>query len=147
MIIGLAGCIIPGIPGPILAYCSLLTLQFSDYQPYSTNFLVIWAFIILFITALDYYIPIYGTKKLGGSRMGVNGSIIGMVVGFIFLGPFGLIIGTFLGAWFGELIAGKSAQIALKAALGSFLGFLAGTFVKIISVLIILFYFITGLIN
>lgn len=79
--------------------------------------------------------------------MGVNGSIIGMVVGFIFLGPFGLIIGTFLGAWFGELIAGKSAQIALKAALGSFLGFLAGTFVKIISVLIILFYFITGLIN
>ena len=147
LILGLAGCILPVLPGPVLAYLALVLLMFLPEEPFTINFLIIWALITALVTLLDYVVPIYGTKKLGGSRSGINGSVVGVVVGFIFLGPLGLIIGPLIGAYLGELIAGKQNRVALRSALGSFLGFLAGTFIKIIVVLIMTYHFIDGLIS
>lgn len=147
LILGLAGCILPVLPGPVLAYLALVMLMFLPEEPFTINFLIIWALVTALVTLLDYVVPIYGTKKLGGSRSGINGSVIGVVVGFIFLGPLGLIIGPFIGAYLGELIAGKQNRVALRSALGSFLGFLAGTFIKIIVVLIMTYHFIDGIIS
>ncbi len=147
LILGLAGCILPVLPGPVLAYLALVMLMFLPEEPFTINFLIIWALVTALVTLLDYVVPIYGTKKLGGSRSGINGSVIGVVVGFIFLGPLGLIIGPLIGAYLGELIAGKQNRVALRSALGSFIGFLAGTFIKIIVVLIMTYHFIDGVIS
>jgi len=144
LIIGLIGCIAPVIPGPIIAFCSLVLLQFLPEPAFSSDFMFVWAFIVLVITVLDYLAPVYGAKRFGGSRWGINGSLAGVIIGFFFLGPVGLIIGPFIGAYFGELMTGRSANIALKAAVGSFIGFLAGTFIKIITVIIISYHFITA---
>jgi uncharacterized protein YqgC (DUF456 family) len=130
-IIGLAGCFLPVLPGPPLAYVGLLLQQLRDQPPFSTRFLLIWLLITIVVTILDYWIPIYGTKKFGGTRAGVWGATLGLVVGF-FLGPWGIIIGPFVGALLGELTADQDSNKAWKAAFGSFVGFLLGTVLKLV---------------
>jgi uncharacterized protein len=141
MLIGLAGCILPFLPGPPLCYLALLVQQLQSDPPYTTKFLVIWACITLAIVALDYLIPLVGTKKFGGTTYGVWGCLAGLVAGF-WLGPFGLIIGPFAGAFLGELIGNAKSQHALRAALGSFLGFVVGTLLKLVACLVMGWYFI-----
>ncbi|MBN2236217.1 MAG: DUF456 domain-containing protein [Bacteroidales bacterium] len=132
LLVGLAGAILPVIPGPIISYLGLVSLYFSTHQPYSDRFMFIWAALAIGITALDNIVPILGTKKMGGSKKGVWGSVIGLVFGLLFLGPFGILIGPFVGAVLGELIGGKELNLALKAGFGSFLGFLTGTILKLV---------------
>ncbi|TVQ48652.1 MAG: DUF456 domain-containing protein [Saprospirales bacterium] len=151
LLAGLIGAFIPVIPGPPLGFIALLLLHWGTETGFSGNFLLTMGISALIIVLLDYYFPIYGTKKLGGSRVGVRGSTIGLLVGLIILpvlgisiGPFGLmglILCPFLGAWIGERWAGKSPDQATKAAFGSFLGFLAGTFIKFIYSVITFYFF------
>lgn len=141
MISGLLGCILPVLPGPPLSYIGLLLLHFTSRYEFSGNFLVLWAIITAIVYGLDYVIPIWGTKKFGGSKRGVWGSIIGMVIGFFFFPPFGIIIGPFIGAVAGEFSAGKDSAAAFKSGFGSFIGFFAGTLLKIITSGIMTFYF------
>lgn len=147
LILGLLGSVLPVLPGPILGYAALLILMLLPEPVFTSQFLIIWAVVTILVTLLDYVVPVYGTKRLGGSKSGVNGSVIGVVIGFIFLGPLGLIIGPFLGAYIGELIAGKQSRVALRSAVGSFIGFLAGTFIKVIIVLIMSYHFVNALIS
>jgi hypothetical protein len=88
-----------------------------------------WAIIVIIVAILDYVVPVWGTRKYGGTKAGVRGSIIGLIIGIFFLplGPFGLfgiIGGPFIGAWIGEIFAGQEHNKALRAAFGSFVGFL-----------------------
>ena len=84
-----------------------------------------------------------GTKKFGGTRSGVIGSTIGLVVGLITLGPFGIIIGSFGGAFFGELINDPThKKAALKAAIGSLIGFISGFLLKLVTAMIFFFYYL-----
>ena len=155
IIVGLLGSIIPGIPGPAVSYFSLLILQLKNSPPFDEEFLVIMALIAAGVTVLDYVVPVYGTKKFGGTKMGVRGSIIGLIVGIfvlpflgIVIGPFGLlgiILGPFVGAYIGESMAGKDSDSALKAAIGSFIGFLAGTFMKLVYSLVVTYYFVINI--
>jgi uncharacterized protein len=146
LLVGFIGCIAPVLPGPVIAYMGLVVLQFLPEPVFSVNFLITWGVVVVLITLLDYVVPVWGTKKFGGSKSGVNGSIAGAVIGFLFFPPLGLIIGPFAGAYLGELVAGKNSRIALRSAFGSFIGFLAGTFIKIIAVLIMIYHFINGLV-
>ncbi len=130
-LVGMVGCFLPVLPGPPLAFIGLLIQQLREPTPFSTTFLVILLGITIVITAIDYVIPIYGTKKFGGTKYGVWGSTIGLVIGF-FAGPLGIILGPFIGAFIGELMANQSSQQAFRAALGSFLGFVAGTLLKLV---------------
>jgi uncharacterized protein YqgC (DUF456 family) len=141
MVAGLAGCVLPFLPGPPLCYLALLLQQLQSDPPYTTKFLVIWAVVTAVVTGLDYVIPIYGTKKFGGTRYGMWGCIIGLIAGLWF-GPFGIILGPFVGALIGELIANRSSDQALRAAFGSFVGFLAGTLLKLIACFVMIYYFI-----
>lgn len=142
LIVGIAGCILPFLPGPPLAYGSLLLLQFTSKKPFSEEFLVIWAVVTLAVVLADYYIPIWGTKKFGGTKSGVWGSTIGLVLGIFFFPPFGIIIGPFLGAFVGELINNQDSKKAFRSAFGSFIGFIAGTVMKLGISLVMGFYFI-----
>ena len=141
IISGILGCVLPVIPGPPLSYIGLLLLHFTKGFQFSERFLILWAIITAAVYALDYIIPAWGTKKFGGSKRGVWGSIIGLVLGLFFFPPFGIIIGPFLGAVVGELTAGKDSAAALKSGFGSFLGFLAGTLLKLITSGMMTWYF------
>ena len=143
MLVGIAGCILPFLPGPPLCFLALLIQQLQDSPPYTTKFLVIWAGITVVITGLDYVIPLYGTKRFGGTKFGMWGCAIGLVAG-LWLGPLGLIVGPFAGAFIGELIGNAKSDHALRAAVGSFIGFLMGTLLKLVACLVMCWYFIAA---
>jgi uncharacterized protein YqgC (DUF456 family) len=155
IITGLLGAILPVLPGPPLSFAALILLQFTKFKPFTEEFLIIMGLIMAAVTILDYIIPVYGTKKFGGSKQGVRGSMIGLIVGIIvlpatgiILGPFGIlgiILGPFIGAYIGEKMGGKESDAALKAAIGSFIGFLAGTFMKLVYSIVVAVYFFMGL--
>jgi len=142
LIIGIIGCILPILPGQILSWSSLLILQLQSDPPFTARFLVIWALITALVSFLDYIVPIWGTKKLGGSKLGIWGATVGVILGIFFFPPVGLIVGPFVGAVVGELIAGKNSNTALKAGFGSFLGFIAGTAMKLAISFIMGYHFI-----
>jgi uncharacterized protein len=151
LLAGLVGAFLPVLPGPPLAYLSLLIIHFTARIDLGSRFLWIMGLLAIIITLLDYYIPVYGTKKFGGSKAASTGSMIGLIVGVIVLpllgialGPFGLfgiILGPFVGAYAGESIAGSDSDKAMKVAFGSFIGFVGGTFMKFIFGLVCGFYF------
>jgi uncharacterized protein len=144
LLVGIVGCIIPMLPGPPLAYLSLVLLQLTAKAPFDANFMILWALITIGVTLLDFWVPIYGTIKFGGTKTGARGAAVGLIVGLFFLPPIGLIIGPFAGAFIGELIAGQPSNLALKSAIGSFIGFVAGTLMKIAVCLVIGYYFFVG---
>nr|WP_319570436.1 DUF456 domain-containing protein [uncultured Draconibacterium sp.] len=146
IISGVLGCVLPIIPGPPLSYIGLLLLHFTERYQFSSKFLIIWAIITVVVYVLDYLIPAWGTKKFGGSKRGIFGSIIGLVIGMFFFPPFGIIIGPFIGAVVGELTIGKDSGAALKSGFGSFLGFLAGTLLKLIASGMMTWYFVKEMI-
>jgi len=140
IVVGIIGCVVPGLPGTPIAYVSLILLQFVEQSPFSWIFMLSWLLIVVSVTLLDFYVPIWGTQKFGGSKYGTYGSIVGLVVG-LFIPPWGIIIGPFLGAYSGELIGGKQHNEALRAGFGAFLGFVAGTIMKLAVTFIIGYHF------
>lgn len=147
LIIGLAGCIIPAIPGPPLTYVALLLLHFTEKYQFTHEFLLLWAAIAIVITILDNVIPVWGTKKYGGGKKAIWGSIIGLLIGMFVFPPIGIIIGPFLGAVIGELIDGKETATAIKSGFGAFVGFLGGTILKLISSGMMIYYFFAKIIS
>ncbi|TNE56658.1 MAG: DUF456 domain-containing protein [Bacteroidetes bacterium] len=129
LFIGFIGAILP-LPGPPLSYVGLLLLHATRFADYSSGLLWGLGLATLVVVMLDYYIPIWGLKKFGGSRAGIWGSTIGLVVG-MFLGPAGVFIGAFAGGLLGELAAGRDSRSATRAAAGSFAGFMLGVGLKI----------------
>lgn len=140
IIAGLLGSFFPVLPGPPISYIGLLLLQLTASPPFSIQFLVIWALIVIAIMVLDNVVPAWGARKYGGSPYGVWGSIVGLVAGFFFP-PLGIIIGPIAGAFLGEMVGGKSSDQALRAAWGSFVGFMAGTLMKVIACGMMGYYF------
>ncbi len=131
MLLALLGCILPGLPGAPIAYAGLWIAQATDRVDFSWQTLLLWGIATLVVTALDYVVPALGTKRFGGTRWGIWGSTIGVVVG-LFLGPWGVILGPLVGAILGELLGGKEMEKALRAGWGSFVGLFFGTILKLI---------------
>jgi len=143
LISGIIGCFLPVLPGPPLAFFGLLIQQLKSTSPYSNRIIVIFLLVTIVITILDFVIPVYSTKKSGGSKFGVWGCTIGLLIG-LWLGPVGIILGPFIGAFSGELINNTDFNQAFKAAVGSFIGFLAGTFLKLIVCFVMFWYWVTS---
>jgi uncharacterized protein YqgC (DUF456 family) len=141
LILGIIGCLVPVLPGPPLSYFGLIILHITKFADFTTNLLIILAAIVIIVTILDYVVPIWGTKKFGGSKYGIRGATVGVIIG-LFLGPLGIVIGAFIGAFVGELIFKDDINYAFKAGFGSLLGFLAGIGLKLASSLVITFYFV-----
>lgn len=130
VISGILGSFLPILPGIPLSWLGLLLLHFTSAIPMNYTFLGITLVVTVIIFILQYTIPAYGTRKFGGSRSGMWGATIGLVVGIFLPIPGGILIGTFAGAFIGELVNKSTSEVALKAAFGSFLGFLASTFME-----------------
>jgi len=130
-LLGIAGSFLPVLPGPFMGWIGLFLLHLTSAIPMSYPFLIITFLISVIIWILDYIIPSLGTKRFGGSRWGAIGTTIGLIVGILLPIPLGFLIGAFLGALIGELLYNhKEIKRALKAAFGSFVGFLASTTLK-----------------
>jgi len=142
MILGIAGSFLPVLPGPLTSWVGLLILHFTDAVPMNRTFLIITFCIAMAIWILDYIIPVMGTKRFGGSKAGIIGTSIGLIVGLIAPIPGGIIIGPFCGALIGELLNKSDFKKAMKAAIGSFLCFLASTFIKFIVAIIYFGFYI-----
>ncbi len=133
VLVGIAGSVLPVVPGPPLSWIGLLILYTMPSIEFDYWTLGITFVFTLIIVILDYVIPAQGTKRFGGSKYGIWGTNIGLIVGILAPIPFGFIIGPFVGAFIGELIFDQNdSKRALKAATGSFLGFLASTFIKFV---------------
>lgn len=149
-LLGLAGSLIPGLAGPPFSWVALLLIHLSPRAHFSPTFLIITALVAVVITVLDYIIPSLSTKRHGGSKAGVWGCNIGLVISIVGLpiGPTGLlgvIFWPFVGALAGELLSGKESQLALRAAWGAFLGFLGGTGLKLAYALFAIIWVAKGL--
>ncbi len=139
MLIGIAGSILPVIPGTPISWAGLIVLYLAPSLPFNWPFIISTGVIAIGIYIMDYIIPAMGTKRFGGSKAGAWGAVIGLFVGIIAPIPFGIIIGPFLGALIGELLVNKTeGPQAVKAAFGSFVGFLASTFIKFFATLVFL---------
>ncbi|MCP4975129.1 MAG: DUF456 domain-containing protein [Maribacter sp.] len=144
MLIGILGSFLPVLPGPTISWIGLLLLYLTKVIPNDWWFLGITLAIALIVFMLDYVIPAVGTKKFGGTKAGMFGTMIGLLVALFFpiLGPFGIIIWPFVGALVGELMNKADKKTATKAAFGSFIGFLTGTFLKFVVTIVYLGLFI-----
>ena len=131
IILGIIGSFIPVLPGPITSWVGLLLIHLTNAVPYNWTFILTTLAVAILVYILDYIIPALGTKKFGGSKYGIIGTTIGLLVGLIFLGPFGIIIGTFISAFTGEFIHdNKNSNRALKTAFGSLTGILFSNGIK-----------------
>lgn len=138
----IAWSLLPALPGPQLNFIALLLLEIMPGTQFGWKTLTIWWIIVIFVSIIDYIIPILWTKKLWGTKRGTRGSTIGLIIAVIILPilwitiwPFGLIsllLWPFLGAYIGEILWWKHHKHALKSAMGSFIWFLTGTLLKLI---------------
>jgi uncharacterized protein YqgC (DUF456 family) len=137
-IAGLAGCILPALPGPPIAYVGMLLMQWA-IKPYSTTLLIVTAVITIAVLIFDFYLPILTAKKYGATKQGIRGSIIGMVLG-IFLTPIGMIAGLIIGAVVGDIIAGRTITQSTRSATGTVVGTLITIGVKLAWTVILCWY-------
>jgi uncharacterized protein len=144
MILGIIGCLVPVLPGPPFSFVGLIFLHLSRFGQFSNTTLITLGTIAVIVTILDYIVPVWGTKRFGGSKYGIRGATVGLVVG-IFLGPMGLILGPLIGAFVGEMIFKDDFNYAFKAGVGSLVGFLTGIGLKLAASLIMTFYFVKEL--
>lgn len=125
------GCVLPVLPGPPLAYAGLLLLHLSDKVHFSTYQLIVWLIVVVILQVVDYLTPLLGSKYSGGTSFGNRGSIAGTLLGLFFM-PWGLIVGPFIGAIAGEMIGGQDLYHAFRSGIGTLIGFLFGTLMKVI---------------
>jgi uncharacterized protein YqgC (DUF456 family) len=131
VLLGILGSFLPMLPGPLTGWLGLLIIHFTSVIPMNYMFLGITFSVAMIIWILDYIIPAMGTKHFGGSKYGVYGTTIGVLIGLLSPVPFGILIGAFLGAFIGELLFdSKDTNRALKASFGSFIGLLASATIK-----------------
>ena len=140
VIIGLLGTFIPMLPGTPVSYAGLLLLLLIPGCTLTWKFFLVWGIIVVVLQILNYFIPIWGVNKFGGTKYGQWGSVLGVIVG-LFAGPLGIIVGPFVGAVIGELIAGTNFSDSLRAGFGSFLGTFIGMVLGIIVAAVLMFYY------
>ena len=152
VLVGLVGSVVPGIAGPPFSFLGVLALSFVEGVSRSTEFLVVMGILGAIIFVLDYVVPVWGTKTLGGTKAGTRGSTIGLILGLLItivfpIGFIAVLLGPFIGAYIGEKTAGTDDHLAWRSAFGSFLGFLAGTFIKVVYAIVCIFFVVKDLIG
>lgn len=150
-IVGLLGCLLPVLPGPPCSFVGMLLLYLWGspcvLEDITLRLLIIMLVVTVVVTVLDYIVPGWLTRVTGGSKYASRGATAGMVAGIIFFPPWGMIAGAFLGALLAELYWGeKEMGQGLKAAAGSFLGFILGTGLKLAASGIMMYYIVVSLI-
>ncbi|KDN55032.1 DUF456 domain-containing protein [Flavobacterium seoulense] len=131
MLIGVVGSFLPVLPGIGLCWLGILFLYLTSVVPVNYWVLGITFLVVVIFFIANYILPAKGTQRFGGSKAGIWGTNIGLVIGLLTPIPFGFVIGPFLGALIGELVFdAKNAQQAIRAATGSVIGILASAFIQ-----------------
>jgi uncharacterized protein YqgC (DUF456 family) len=146
MIIGIIGCLVPVLPGPPISFLGIILLHLTKFGQFSSAILITFGIVTVLVTVFDYIIPIWGTRRFGGSKYGTRGATVGLIIGF-FLGPLGIVLGPLIGAFVGEMIFKDDLSYAFKAGFGSLLGFLTGIGLKLAASFVMTFYFVKELIK
>jgi uncharacterized protein YqgC (DUF456 family) len=129
--IGLAGVVLPAIPGAPLLFAGLLLGAWAEnFEHVGLWTLVLIALLALLTYAVDFWATMFGARKFGASKRAVIGALLGAVVG-IFLGFPGVLFGPFIGAVIGELSARRTVQEATRAGIGATIGLVLGAAIKI----------------
>ena len=146
MLLGLAGSILPLLPGPPLSFVGLFLMALLKHfsPPLTSTLVIILAIATILVVAMDYVIPLLGAKRYGASKWGVWGSVLGMVIG-IFWSPFGMLAGAFIGAVLAEWLVGKKKGEALRAGWGVVMGTLLATILRLGVSGIMTYYFVLAL--
>ena len=131
IVVGIAGTVLPVLPGlPLVFGGMLLAAWAGGFEQVGPAMLVFLGVLTLLSLGIDFMATAMGAKRVGASRLAVLGAVIGTVVG-LFFGPVGLLAGPFLGALVGELIHGREVRQATRVGIGTWLGILLGTVLKI----------------
>lgn len=142
-IVGLAGLFIPVLPGiPLIWLGTAVYALATGFEHVTGGDLTFFAVLTIFSIGIDYAANVMGAKKYGAGKAGIFGAFAGMLLGLIFAGLPGLIIGSFLGAFAGEIITGKSSGQALQAGWGTLVGFLGGLLIKFVIAFTMIGWFI-----
>jgi uncharacterized protein YqgC (DUF456 family) len=141
LISGVAGAVLPMVPGPILTAVALFLALISD----QINGTLYWFFVVsgIIIFLIDFFMPAYLTRKSGASKRASNGALIGMILS-LFTGP-GLLLGAFIGAFIGEFSMTSDATKSARASLYAVLGVFTGMAVKLFYTLAMLVLYISHL--
>ena len=141
LISGVAGAVLPMVPGPILTAVALFLALISD----QINGTLYWFFVVsgIMIFLIDFFMPAYLTKKSGASKRASNGALIGMVLS-LFTGP-GLFLGAFVGAFIGEFSMTSDATKSARASIYAVLGVFSGMAIKLFYTLAMLILYISQL--
>ena len=141
LILGVAGAILPMVPGPILTAVALLLALMLD----QINGVLYWFFVVsgIMIFLIDFFMPAYLTKKSGASKRASNGALIGMILS-LFTGP-GLFLGAFIGAFIGEFSVTSDATKSARASIYAVLGVFSGMAIKLFYALAMLVLYISQL--
>lgn len=143
MLVGLAGIILPFVPGVPLVWLGLFIYALiTGFDTVSVTAVVIFFVLMAVTLVLDFAGPIFGLKKYKASPWSMVGSFLGLILGIILFGFWGVIIGPLAGAFIGELLVKKQLEKGLMAALGALWGFVFGNLLKIGIALIMIGYFI-----
>lgn len=151
LLVGIVGSIVPGLPGPPISWLGLLLAGFTPWVENTPILLIVTAAVALVITVMDYVIPSITTKRFGGSKYGIWGCNIGLVISIFGLpfgptGLLGMVFWPFIGALLGEYIKQQAFEPALKAGFGAFIGFLTGTLLKLVYCIALLIVVIVAMI-
>jgi len=140
---GLAGSIIPVIPGPPLSYLSLIALSFAkNWEPFSPSFLIAMAAVTIFVMILDFLVPVLGAAKSGASKIGIYLSMAGMILGVFLFPPWGIFIGAFIGAFAGEILEGRKGRDVIRVGWAIFLGNMVSIGIKLSFSLVVIFFYL-----
>ncbi|MBS4021915.1 MAG: DUF456 family protein [Dethiobacter sp.] len=144
-ILGMVGTVLPVLPGVLLIYSGMgLYGLLTGFAGLDTMFFILQSMAVVLVFSLDYLAVAAGTRRFGGSRYAAWGAALGTLLGLLLFGPFGLIIGPFLGAVFAEVILGKEPTQAVRIGFGTLLGLLGGTVLKLgIQGLMIAWFFLS----
>jgi len=139
LFLGILGAVLPVLPGPLLSYSGLLVYHLCIHN-LPANLILFISIAVFFISALDYFLQIYGVKYAGGGKYAIRGSLVGLLLGIIFFPPFGILLGAFFGAFIGAKM--EMNKNAVEIAFGALWGYIIGTAFKLsISIYIVYIIF------
>lgn len=143
--VGIIGTVLPMLPGAPLIWLGMLIYGlFVKFDNLSWLFFVGQGLAVALVFLIDYLSGVVGARHYGGSKAAIWGSVLGSLLGILLLGPFGLIFGPFIGAVAGEFYRKNDLDQAIHVGVGTLIGFLGGTVLKLaVEVLMIAWFFIT----
>jgi uncharacterized protein YqgC (DUF456 family) len=143
-VVAFIGLIYPIIPSVLFILAGFLLYGvFFTFEPFGWFFWIVQSLFIVLLFVADYIANMIGVQKYGGSRAGIWGSTIGLLVGPFVIPVLGILIGPFIGAFIAELAVNKrDIKDSMKIGFGSVVGFISSVITKTIIQLVMIAYFL-----